>query len=180
MDFSINQKKIKQMTEDIELLKSFFNFPGMTLIYLDRFFDDLRTQVSFAFYLKSHYVTDPILLAKMESTWMFMNEKIREFEKECLISNDWHRVVNQLKEESDGNLKYIQKHLDFIETTEQLDYFNELVYEEKVKAEKHIFCNKTIAFLPSNLFDADTDHAGNLVLIENHYIGHVGIDFLRK
>ena len=76
-------------------------------------------------------------------------------------------------------LKKIQVLLDYAEFNE-LENINELIYAEKLKVEKQLFCNKTMAFFPSNLFDADSDVVGNLIFITNTYIGQMGIDFLRK
>ena len=179
MDCTVKIIRIKELQQEIEQLKSLYLFPGMSLLYLDRFFDDLKAQVGLAFYLKSHYVTDQIFLTKMESCWIQMSEKIRKFEKECLNFNTWPDIVNQQKKESEKNLKKIQVLLDYAEFNE-LENINELIYAEKLKVEKQLFCNKTMAFFPSNLFDADSDVVGNLIFITNTYIGQMGIDFLRK
>ena len=108
------------MSDAIELLKSFYSFPGMTLLHLDRHFNDLKAQVGLAFYLKSHYVTDQTLLVKMESTWIQMNEKIRSFEKECLKSNEWSQIATQLREENEKSIKNIQMQFNFVDTTDKL------------------------------------------------------------
>jgi len=179
MDYLVTQSRIKEMQQEIEQLKSLYVFPGMSLLYLDRFFDDLRAQVGLAFYLKSHYVINRNFLIKMQSTCTQMNEKILSFEKECLNFNDWSKIANQNKKESENNLKKIQILLDYADFND-LEVINELIYAEKLKAEKHLFCNKTMAFFPSNLFDSETDYIGNLVFITNAFIGRMGIDFLKK
>ncbi len=107
MDYLVTQSRIKEMQQEIEQLKSLYVFPGMSLLYLDRFFDDLRAQVGLAFYLKSHYVINRNFLIKMQSTCTQMNEKILSFEKECLNFNDWSKIANQNKKESENNLKKI-------------------------------------------------------------------------
>ena len=70
---------------------------------------------------------------------------------------------------------------------EELQFINDIIYEEKSKIERKLFQNQTIAFIDSSQSSVDTettnieesDVVGKLLILTDEYIGKMGLDLIR-
>ena len=168
-----------QLKNEYELIKSFYEFPRMNFLYLENYFNDLKSEIDMAFFLQLAFLSkEKQKLNSLNEIWTNITNRVNSFQRECLEAQDSNFLL-QMKEDTMDNLDKIDLELE----KNEFESVKSLIYDEKAKIEKNLFDNKTIAFLNSSLLFKDdseqTNLAGKLLIIKDEYIGNTGLDYLR-
>ncbi len=138
MSESLSQQD--ELREQLDQLRSLIDSP---LNSLNTFFLNLKTEVAAAFDKKlTSPNTSPDDKLKLNENCRSINEKINEFELECISK------LNKVNKSSDENeaIKLISSRLDQFDDSFYTE-LSDMIYDESCEIERVLFRNKTMFFL---------------------------------